>query len=104
MSKEEEIIEYEDLETETYSSSSVSSESKSDSSLKASHVGIHSTSFRDFNLKAELLKAIADNRFEHPSQGTDPRLCSDICYCTSSRLNLMWLLRGGLLLGLSHKF
>jgi hypothetical protein len=33
------------------------------------YVGIHSTGFRDFLLKPELLHAIADCGFEHPSEG-----------------------------------
>lgn len=36
---------------------------------KGSYVGIHSVSFRDFLLKPELLKAITDCGFEHPSEG-----------------------------------
>ncbi|CAK4031673.1 ATP-dependent RNA helicase sub2 [Lecanosticta acicola] len=35
---------------------------------KGSYVGIHSVSFRDFLLKPELLKAITDCGFEHPSE------------------------------------
>ena len=35
---------------------------------KGSYVGIHSTSFRDFLLKPELLRAIGDCGFEHPSE------------------------------------
>ena len=37
---------------------------------KGSYVGIHSTGFRDFLLKPELLRAISDLGFEHPSEGT----------------------------------
>lgn len=37
---------------------------------KGSYVGIHSTGFRDFLLKPELLRAINDCGFEHPSEGT----------------------------------
>lgn len=37
---------------------------------KGSYVGIHSTGFRDFLLKPELQRAIADCGFEHPSEGT----------------------------------
>jgi ATP-dependent RNA helicase UAP56/SUB2 len=37
---------------------------------KGSYVGIHSTGFRDFLLKAELLRAIVDCGFEHPSEGS----------------------------------
>lgn len=36
---------------------------------KGSYVGIHSVSFRDFLLKPEILKAITDCGFEHPSDG-----------------------------------
>lgn len=36
---------------------------------KGSYVGIHSTGFRDFLLKPELLRAIVDCGFEHPSEG-----------------------------------
>jgi hypothetical protein len=32
-------------------------------------VGIHSSGFRDFLLKPELLRAIVDSGFEHPSEG-----------------------------------
>ena len=35
---------------------------------KGSYVGIHSTGFRDFLLKPELLRAISDLGFEHPSE------------------------------------
>ncbi|KAM3416039.1 hypothetical protein BST61_g9525 [Cercospora zeina] len=35
---------------------------------KGSYVGVHSQSFRDFLLKPELLKAITDCGFEHPSE------------------------------------
>ncbi|ORZ36565.1 DEAD-box ATP-dependent RNA helicase 56-like protein [Catenaria anguillulae PL171] len=35
---------------------------------KGSYVGIHATSFRDFLLKPELLRAITDCGFEHPSE------------------------------------
>lgn len=33
------------------------------------YAGIHNASFRDFLLKPELLKAIGDCGFEHPSEG-----------------------------------
>eukprot|EP00457_Paulinella_chromatophora_P007315 gb/GEZN01007338.1/.p1 GENE.gb/GEZN01007338.1/~~gb/GEZN01007338.1/.p1 ORF type:complete len:440 (-),score=91.88 gb/GEZN01007338.1/:206-1525(-) len=41
---------------------------KKDQVKKGSYVGIHSTGFRDFLLKAELLNAITDCGFEHPSE------------------------------------
>jgi ATP-dependent RNA helicase UAP56/SUB2 len=39
-----------------------------DSTKKGSYVGIHQTGFRDFLLKPELLRAIVDCGFEHPSE------------------------------------
>lgn len=36
---------------------------------KGSYVGIHSTGFREFLLKPELLRAISWCGFEHPSEG-----------------------------------
>lgn len=33
------------------------------------YVGIHSSGFRDFLLKPELLRAVVDCGFEHPSEG-----------------------------------
>lgn len=41
-----------------------------DKGTKKGYVGIHSTGFRDFLLKPELLRAIADCGFEHPSEGS----------------------------------
>lgn len=35
----------------------------------AGYVGIHSSGFKDFLLKPELLRAIVDCGFEHPSEG-----------------------------------
>ena len=40
-----------------------------DAAVKKGYVGIHSTGFRDFLLKPELLRAIVDCGFEHPSEG-----------------------------------
>lgn len=34
------------------------------------YAGIHSSGFKDFLLKPELLRAVADCGFEHPSEGT----------------------------------
>lgn len=41
---------------------------------KGSYVGIHSTGFRDFLLKPELLRSIVDCGFEHPSEGMTSHL------------------------------
>jgi len=37
---------------------------------KGHYVGIHTSNFNDFILKPELLRAIVDCGFEHPSEGT----------------------------------
>lgn len=37
--------------------------------VKGNYVSIHSSGFRDFLLKPELLRAIVDCGFEHPSEG-----------------------------------
>ena len=36
----------------------------------SAYVGIHGTTFKDFLLKDELLRAIKESGFEHPSQGS----------------------------------
>lgn len=43
---------------------------KEEGEAKGSYVAAHSTGFRDFLLKSELLRSIADCGFEHPSEGT----------------------------------
>lgn len=44
--------------------------SPSSAQVKKGYVGIHSSGFKDFLLKPELLRAIQDCGFEHPSEGT----------------------------------
>lgn len=38
--------------------------------VRGTYVSIHSSGFRDFLLKPELLRAIVDCGFEHPSEGS----------------------------------
>jgi len=50
---------------------------------KKGYVGIHATGFKDFLLKPEILRAIVDCGFEHPSEGESqprraPRLISSV--------------------------
>jgi ATP-dependent RNA helicase UAP56/SUB2 len=75
MSAEEDLIDYSDEELATNDAAPANGK-KSDAAAggnnvdkKGSYVGIHSTGFRDFLLKPELLRAIADCGFEHPSEG-----------------------------------
>jgi ATP-dependent RNA helicase UAP56/SUB2 len=76
MSAEEDLIDYSDDELNNESAAPASNGKKGDAAAagqnvdkKGSYVGIHSTGFRDFLLKPELLRAIADCGFEHPSEG-----------------------------------
>lgn len=67
----EDLIDYE--EEEDIQQPSVPAKVANDSAdvkdtKKGSYVGIHATGFRDFLLKPELLRAIVDCGFEHPSE------------------------------------
>jgi ATP-dependent RNA helicase UAP56/SUB2 len=59
---EEELVDYEEGVEETQKVT------KAKEVKKGSYVGIHSSGFRDFLLKQELLLAIQDCGFEHPSE------------------------------------
>src|SRR5690348_7929798 len=52
---------------------------------KGSYVGVHSTGFRDFLLKPELLRAIVDCGFEHPSEGKPCFVLFCLIRCGGSR-------------------
>ena len=76
MSAEEDLIDYSDEEINTNETAAAASNGKKGElaaggnvDKKGSYVGIHSTGFRDFLLKPELLRAIGDCGFEHPSEG-----------------------------------
>lgn len=78
MSHEEDLIDYSDEEigaNEAPAAGASANGKKGDLAAgnsvdkKGSYVGIHSTGFRDFLLKPELLRAISDCGFEHPSEG-----------------------------------
>ncbi|KAL3633582.1 DEAD-box ATP-dependent RNA helicase 15 [Castilleja foliolosa] len=62
---EEELLDYE--EEEEKAPESVTAKVNGES-VKKGYVGIHSSGFRDFLLKPELLRAIVDSGFEHPSE------------------------------------
>jgi ATP-dependent RNA helicase UAP56/SUB2 len=61
MSAEEEFLDYEENEEEQDTS-------KKASSKKGHYTGIHVSNFKDFMLKPELLRAVTDCGFEHPSE------------------------------------
>jgi ATP-dependent RNA helicase UAP56/SUB2 len=83
MAAEEDLIDYSDEELQTNEAPTTSAGATNGASkkgdltvsgrgadkAKGSYVGIHSTTFRDFLLKGELLRAITDCGFEHPSEG-----------------------------------
>ena len=83
MSAEEDLIDYSDEELQTNETAATGATagangtakkgdltvSGGNADKKGSYVGIHSTGFRDFLLKPELLRAITDCGFEHPSEG-----------------------------------
>jgi ATP-dependent RNA helicase UAP56/SUB2 len=77
MSHEEDLIDYSDEEiqpTEAPANGAAAAKGglaapDAAGDKKGSYVGIHSTGFRDFLLKDELIRAITDCGFEHPSEG-----------------------------------
>ncbi|EIE91029.1 hypothetical protein G6F46_005976 [Rhizopus delemar] len=69
----DDLIDYEEedeqtLQQETTAPQTDSIEEEEKKDKKGSYVGIHSTGFRDFLLKPELLRSIVDCGFEHPSE------------------------------------
>ena len=75
----DELIDYEEEETTVQLATKADGKDAGvDKGIKKGYVGIHSTGFRDFLLKPELLRAIADCGFEHPSEGSSTlsSLCS----------------------------
>ena len=77
---ENELLDYEEEETETPAEAQATKDhAKKD--VKGTYVSIHSSGFRDFLLKPELLRAIVDCGFEHPSEGKHaPRVYLDYFY------------------------
>lgn len=64
---ENELLDYSDDEEPQGAPESLVPADKKE--VKGSYVSIHSSGFRDFLLKPELLRAIVDCGFEHPSEG-----------------------------------
>ena len=77
MAEDSVILDYDEEENDaTVDASAGDAPAKKD--VKGTYVSIHSSGFRDFLLKPELLRAIVDCGFEHPSEGERVALC---CYC-----------------------
>lgn len=71
---ENELLDYED-DDEPQQSTETPAPAGGRKEVKGSYVSIHSSGFRDFLLKPELLRAIVDCGFEHPSEGR-PSCCA----------------------------
>jgi ATP-dependent RNA helicase UAP56/SUB2 len=75
MSHEEDLIDYsdEDIPNNEAGVAASNGDKKAaaagEVTAKGSYAGIHSTRFEDFLLKPELIRAITDCGFEHPSEG-----------------------------------
>ena len=68
----EDLLDYEEDEQETGDQQNGVPEGNSidaKKEVKGNYVSIHSSGFRDLLLKPELLRAIVDCGFEHPSEG-----------------------------------
>lgn len=78
MSHEEDLIDYSDEELAPAEQTATNGGAKKGDlsfsgpgadKVRSTHVGVHSTQFRDMLLKPELVRAITDCGFEHPSEG-----------------------------------
>lgn len=67
MAEPEDLLDYEDEEPTEQTTTETATEPKK--GVKGSYASIHSSGFRDFLLKPEILRAIVDCGFEHPSEG-----------------------------------
>lgn len=68
MADNDDLLDYED-EEQTDQVVAEAGDQKKD--VKGTYVSIHSSGFRDFLLKPEILRAIVDCGFEHPSAGEE---------------------------------
>ena len=66
MADNDDLLDYEDEEQTEIVAETVEAPKKD---VKGTYVSIHSSGFRDFLLKPEILRAIVDCGFEHPSEG-----------------------------------
>ena len=67
---DEELLDYEEEEQQHEAQNGTKVDGEGKKEIKGTYVSIHSSGFRDFLLKPELLKAIMDCGFEHPSEGS----------------------------------
>lgn len=67
MADNDDLLDYEDEEQNE--TTAVENQEAPKKDVKGTYVSIHSSGFRDFLLKPEILRAIVDCGFEHPSEG-----------------------------------
>lgn len=68
MADNDDLLDYEDEEQADQQTVDGATEAAPKKEVKGSYVSIHSSGFRDFLLKPEILRAIVDCGFEHPSE------------------------------------
>ena len=66
---EQELLDYEEQEEQEDVAADAAGDAPVKKDVKGTYVSIHSSGFRDFLLKPELLRSIVDCGFEHPSEG-----------------------------------
>ncbi|VDN50926.1 unnamed protein product [Dracunculus medinensis] len=65
---EDQLLDYEEEQDETNDTTKTENGAPNEKKIKGTYASIHSSGFRDFLLKPELLRAIVDCGFEHPSE------------------------------------
>ncbi len=66
---EDTLLDYDEGDDEPEQQTNGTDAGSEKKAVKGTYVSIHSSGFRDFLLKPELLRAIVDCGFEHPSEG-----------------------------------
>lgn len=66
MADQDDLLDYEE---EDQNETAISNGTVEKKDVRGNYVSIHSSGFRDFLLKPEILRAIIDCGFEHPSEG-----------------------------------
>mgnify|MGYP005983833535 FL=1 len=69
MADADDLLDYEDEENPEQTVAETVGAGDQKKGIKGTYVSIHSSGFRDFLLKPEILRAIVDCGFEHPSEG-----------------------------------
>lgn len=69
MADADDLLDYEDEENPEQTTTETTTTEVQKKGVKGTYVSIHSSGFRDFLLKPEILRAIVDCGFEHPSEG-----------------------------------